>query len=107
MKRLFYTCLAVCCLASCTKQPLPGFRHQNDLLDSRWTLMGNTVANDRMQVNFGGVSTTPLTNASNGDYDLNFITSQAEFEACIPACASLKKRLPSAVSEREFITGLL
>ena len=108
MKRLLYICLAVCCLASCAKQPLPGFRLQNDLLDSRWTLRGNTVANDRMQVNFGGESATPLTNASNGGYELNFITSKEEFDAYNPDCAgymaSVIRQIPLKV---DFIDVIL
>lgn len=50
-----------------------------------WWQRDNSVGNNDLKVDFGGDGL--LANASNGDYDLNFITSQAEFEAYEPKLA--------------------
>ena len=80
MKQLFYTCLFICCLASCAKYQMPPFG-----TTGQWQLQGNTVSNNYMLVNFG--EDEILANAGNGSYDLNFITSQAGFNAYEPKYA--------------------
>ena len=61
-------------LASCARYRLPSFGTSSD-----WKLQGGTVSNKELNANFGGNGI--LANAGNGGYDLNFITSQAQFNA--------------------------
>ncbi len=68
------------CLASCGRYQLPSFGSSSD-----WELIGNKVISSDMAVNFGGNDI--LANASNGDYDLHFITSQEGFNAYDTKCA--------------------
>ncbi|MBO4870440.1 MAG: hypothetical protein J5565_00460 [Muribaculaceae bacterium] len=93
MRQFVYSCVLLCCLTSCAGYQLPPFGTTDE-----WKLNGNVVDNGHMQVNFGGESTSPLANASNGEYDLNFITSKALFNAYDPSCAKLMtdvvKRIP-------------
>ena len=84
MKRIVLLCVLVGCLAGCGKWQMPPFSTGN-----HWQLNGNKVVNDRydMAVNFGGNSVMPIANAGNGDYDLNFVVSQAEYDQYDPRYA--------------------
>lgn len=79
-KHIHYWVLLLC-LASCAKYQMPPFG-----TGAGWTLQGNTVANRDLQVDFGGDGI--LANASDGGYDLHFITTQAGFNAYDPKCVS-------------------
>ena len=80
MRRFLPILLLTACLASCTRYTLPSFG-----TFGQWRLLENGVTNGDMTVNFAGDGI--LANASDGNYDLHFITSQAEFDAYEPRCA--------------------
>lgn len=44
-----------------------------------------------MAVNFGGKGTSLLSNASNGEYDVHFITNQSDWNRYDPICAKYMK----------------
>ena len=77
MRKVLYLVVLMCCLASCARQGLPLFSTSGD-----WRQRGNVVENSDMKVQFGGDGI--LANAGNGQYELNFITSEAEFNAYEP-----------------------
>ncbi|MBR5728280.1 MAG: hypothetical protein IKX39_06485 [Muribaculaceae bacterium] len=79
MRKHIHYWVLLLCLTSCAKYQMPPF-------GTGWTLQGNTVANRDMQVDFGGDGI--LANASDGGYDLHFITSQAGFNAYDPKCVT-------------------
>ena len=81
MSKHIYCWVLLLCLASCAKYQMPPFG-----TGAGWTLQGNTVANRDLQVDFGGDGI--LANASDGGYDLHFITSLAGFNAYDPKCVS-------------------
>ncbi|MBO4813725.1 MAG: hypothetical protein J5523_02065 [Muribaculaceae bacterium] len=91
-------------LASCAKQVMPTFGTHSD-----WTLQDNTISSmaNGMTVNFGGNSTTALTNASNGSFDLNLIKSRDEFNHYDPALAQyiadVVKQIPLRIDSIEVI----
>lgn len=92
-------------LGGCASYEMPPFG-QSDA----WRLQGNTVINEAvgMRVNFGGESVFPLTNASNGDYDLHFVTGKSDFERYDPACAAyLKDVLKSIPMKIEKVDVML
>ena len=78
---------------------------------SHWSLNGNTVSSNvrGMTVNFGGQSSSPLSNSSNGEYELNFITSADDFETYAPWCkhyiTSALKQIPLAIDSIEFFVA--
>ena len=80
MKAYFKILLLAMCLVGCTRQGLPPFGNSHD-----WVLQGNTVVGRDLRVDFGGNDI--LANAGNGQYDLNFVTSQAQFDAYEPRLA--------------------
>ncbi len=88
------------CLASCGRYQLPSFGSSSD-----WELIDNMVINSDMAVNFGGNDI--LANASNGDYDLHFITSKEGFNAYDPKCAKyladVVKQIPLKIDSIEVI----
>jgi len=88
MKRFIYMCLTVCLLVGCSTYRMPPFSQQND-----WKLSGNTVSSvsKATTVDFAKGEVFPIINASNGEYDLNFITSQADFDRYDPTCAKYIK----------------
>ena len=59
-------------LASCAQHAMPPFA-----ATPHWTLNGNvaTSAVHGMAIDFSGGNTFPITNASDGEYELNFISS--------------------------------
>lgn len=63
---------------------------------SNWSRNGNTVSggNPVMSVNFGGDNIAPLSNMSDGDYNLHFIASDETFARYSPEC-------------RKFVTDVL
>ena len=75
MRKFLYIILVAMSLASCARYRLPSFGTSND-----WKLQGGTVSNKDLSADFGGNGI--LANAGNGGYDLNFITSQMQFNAC-------------------------
>lgn len=87
MKHLFIIAIAAFCLAGCARYQMPSFGSDS------WRLQGNSVINDNvgMKVDFGGKSTFPIANASNGSYDLNFIVDKDGFDRYNPACVSYIK----------------
>lgn len=74
MRKFIYTFLVGLSLAGCARDRLPSFGTSND-----WTLQGSTVYNHEMSADFG--NNGMLANSGNGNYDLNFITSQQQFNA--------------------------
>lgn len=102
MKHILYMGLLVCCLASCARYQMPPFRNVNT-----WRLHDNAAINDRegIRVDFGGGNPAPITNASNGDYDLNFIVSQSDFNhySCAAYIKDVLKALPLRIDSIEVI----
>lgn len=88
------------CLTSCANYQMPPFG-----MGMRWSLQGNTVANSDISVDFGGDGI--LANASDGSYDLHFITSQAGFDAYNPRCVSyltdVIKQIPLKIDSIDVI----
>lgn len=70
-----------------------------------WTLQGNTVANRYLQVDFGGDDI--LANASDGSYDLHFVTSQEGFNAydskCTGYLTDVIKHIPLKIDSIDVI----
>lgn len=79
---LIYLFLSAILFAGCSHRVLPPFGS-----GSQWSLNGNTVSNNDIAVNFGGGQASPLFNASDGSYDLHFITTQDQFNSLEPRCA--------------------
>ena len=79
-------------LAGCSVSKIPPFAA------SKWTLMGNVASSTHhgVAINFGGESMFPITNMSDGEYDLHFITTDEQFQAYAPYC---KDYIASAISE--------
>ena len=100
MRILLYVSVLICCLASCARQGLPSFCTSGD-----WRQRGNVVENSDMKVQFGGDG--PLANAGNGQYELNFITSEAEFNAYEPKLANyltdVIKQIPLKIDSIDVI----
>lgn len=92
--------MLICCLASCARQGLPLFSASGD-----WRQQGNMVENRDLKVKFGGDGI--LANAGNGNYDLNFITCEAEFNAYEPKLAKyladVVKQIPLKVDSIDVI----
>lgn len=80
MRRILFILLMAVCMASCSRYTLPPFGTAG-----QWRLLEGAVANRDMTVNFGGDGL--LANASDGSYDVNFITSQTGFNAYDTKCA--------------------
>ena len=91
-------------LASCAKQVMPSFGTHSD-----WTLQGNAVSSitNGIAVNFAGKSTSALTNAGNGSYDLNLIQSRDDYNRYDPALAQymadVVKQIPLRIDSIELI----
>ena len=87
-------------LAGCSVSKIPPFA------SSRWTLDGNVVSNARhgVAINFGGKSVFAITNMSDGEYDLHFITGDEQFQACDPYC---REYIASAISKIPLIIDSL
>lgn len=93
MKHLLPNLLALFLLSSCSSYKLPPFA-----ASSAWTLHENVASSEvcGMEINFGGKSVFPITNAGNGEYGLNFINTANLFEAYDPF---LRKYMTSAMSK--------
>ena len=104
MKRYLYIGVLLCVMVSCGTHKMPPFA-----TSGAWQLEGNEVVNtlSDMRIDFGGGNRFPLTNASNGDYDLHFITSDADFASYDPACVKnvkdVMKAIPFKVDSVELI----
>lgn len=104
MKHLFSLLPLALLLAACATRPLPPFATA-----SQWTLSGNVARSARcdMAVDLGGGSTFPITNASNGDYDLHFVLTTPQLEAgdafCRDYIASAICQIPLAIDSIEFV----
>ena len=98
MRRAFYLWL-LCGLASCATHHLPPFGSAND-----WMQHGNIMENGEIKVDFGN---DLLANAGDGGYELNFITSQAEFDAYEPKLAKylidVVNRIPLKIDSVDVI----
>lgn len=84
MTRVFLTIAAFFCLASCAREQFPQFARSNS-----WHLQGNEVMNraNGMKIDFGGGNTFPLSNMSDGDYDLHFVCGESDFKSYPPVCS--------------------
>lgn len=100
MKKYFYILLIAFGLASCGSYRMPPFG-----TSGKWELVDNMVISSDMAVNFGGNDI--LANASNGEYDLHFITSQEGFNAYDPKCArylaDVVKHIPMKIDSTQVI----
>lgn len=91
-------------LASCSSYKLPPFASS-----PQWSLEGNVASSEvcGMAINFGGETVFPISNASDGDYDLNFITSASQFAVydsfCREYITSALKRIPVGIDSIEFV----
>ena len=60
-----------------------------------------------MAINFGGESVFPITNMSDGEYDLHFITNEEQFQAYDPYCrdyiTSAISKIPLAIDSMQFV----
>ena len=103
MRRYFYILLFLC-LSSCSTYNLPPFAGPN-----KWFLRDGSALNlvDSMKIDFTGKGSTILSNASNGDYDLNFVVSKEEFDSYSPVFAKylkdIVKSIPLKTDSIEFI----
>lgn len=100
MRKYLQYLIVALCLTSCAKYQMPPFG-----VGAGWTQKDNVVANRDLQVNFGGDDI--LANASDGSYDLHFITNQAGFNAYEPKYASyltdVIKRIPLKIDSIDVI----
>ena len=76
MRRFLLTLLVAGCLAGCSGYRLPPFAQAG-----LWQRQGNAVLNAAgdVRIDFAEPGAL-LANASNGDYELNFVVSQADFD---------------------------
>lgn len=104
MKRILYLLLLIGSLTGCSSYQLPPFAG-----DGKWFLRDYSAVNvvDSMKIDFSGKNRTIIANASNGDYDLNFIVSKQEFDSYNPAWTKylkdIVKSIPLKVNAVEFI----
>ena len=90
-------------LAGCSVSKIPPFA------SSRWALDGNVASSVRhgMTINFGGESVFPITNMSDGEYDLHFITDNEQFQAYDPYCrdyiASALSKIPLTIDSLQLV----
>lgn len=90
-------------LAGCSFNTIPPFA------SSGWAQMGNVASSARhgMAINFGGESVFPITNMSNGEYDLHFITNEEQFQAydryCRNYIASAIGKIPVKIDSLELV----
>lgn len=96
IKYLIICAVAALALAGCSSGTVPPFASS-----SQWSLDGNVVSSVRrgMTINFGGTNPFPMTNLSNGEYALNFIVNDAQFQAYDSNC---KKYIASAIDKLPF-----
>lgn len=78
-KSLYYISLALC-LAGCARHSMPPFSISGD-----WSLQNGTVHNEDITLDFA--ENGSLANAFNGEYELNFVTSQLKFNAYDSKCS--------------------
>lgn len=79
-------------LVGCSVSKVPPFA------SSGWALNGNVASSARhgVAINFGGESVFPITNMSDSEYDLHFITNEEQFQAYDPYC---RDYITSAISK--------
>lgn len=96
IKYLIICAVAALALAGCSSGTVPPFASS-----SQWSLDGNVVSSVRrgMTINFGGTNPFPMTNLSNGEYALNYIVNDAQFQAYDSNC---KKYIASAIHKLPF-----
>ena len=96
MRRIIYFCLLAVVLAGCaTQYQMPPFG-----TSGQWRMEGNAVVNEgtMLKLDFGSNDDAhPITNASNRNHELHFITSQAEFEQYDPACVKMVKEVLKSI----------
>lgn len=104
IKYLIICAVAALALAGCSSGTVPPFASS-----SQWSLDGNVVSSVRrgMTINFGGTNPFPMTNLSNGEYALNFIVNDTQFQAydsnCKKFIASAIDKLPLKVDSLELV----
>ena len=111
LKTMNYKLCVVCAatalalaLAGCSSANIPPFASS-----SQWQLNGNVVssAHRAMAINFGGTDPFPITNLSNGEYALNFIVNDAQFQAydsnCKTFIASAINKIPLDIDSVELV----
>ena len=109
LKTMNYKLCVVCAatalaLAGCSSAKIPPFASS-----SQWQLDGNVVssAHRAMAINFGGTDPFPITNLSNGEYALNFIVNDAQFQAydsnCKTFIASAINKIPLDIDSVELV----
>lgn len=91
-------------LASCVQHAMPPFA-----TTPHWTLDGNVATSSvhGMAIDFGGGNTFPITNASDGEYELNFISSPEQFAhydiVCQNYISSAIRQIPLLIDSIEFV----
>ena len=104
VKSLFTSMITMLMLCGCSAGKLPPFASAQ-----AWTLDGNKAVSSAhdLTINFGGKDVFPITNMSDGGYDLNFITGDAQFQAYDPRCkehiASAIRQIPLNIDSLEFV----
>ena len=96
--------IITCLLTGCAKYQMPPFSHGNG-----WKLVGNHTVSERIctDIDFGGGSTMPIANSSNGEYELNFITDAPGYDLYDTFCrnyiATMLGKLPMQLDSIHFI----
>lgn len=91
-------------LASCAKHVMPPFAST-----PHWVLDGNVASSTvhDMAIDFGGGNTFPITNASDGEYELNFIATTKQFTnydiVCQNYITSAISQIPLQIDSIEFV----
>ena len=92
IRNILVTLTVAIALVGCSVSKDPPFA------SSGWALNGNVASSVRhgVAINFGGESVFPMTNMSDGEYDLHFITDDEQFQAYDPYC---RDYIASAISK--------
>ncbi|MBR5101637.1 MAG: hypothetical protein IK092_00755 [Muribaculaceae bacterium] len=96
MQRILSTfiVLITLALAGCSTYTMPPFASTSD-----WQRQSNEVFSPMadMRIDFAGGNRFPLANLSDGDYDLHFITTQADFDNYNTECAKYIKDVVKSI----------
>ena len=88
------------CLAGCARHSMPPFSTSGD-----WSLQSSTVHNEDITLDFA--ENGSLANAFNGEYDLNFVTSQLKYNAydskCSKYLSDVVKQIPLEIDSINVI----
>lgn len=103
VKFIVGTCLPLL-LTSCAGHVMPPFA-----TTAHWLLDGNVASSTvhGMAIDFGGGNTFPITNASDGEYELNFISTTEQFAhydiVCQNYISSAIRQMPLLIDSIEFV----